>query len=299
MEGIRRIVGNDELITNETGLFVGEDGVRTVNNANEVAHYEYGAVLASNSILEAMDLIDIDVSELELGDVLQRHGQHTTITTIASSGERFVKGNMFPADRKVKSGDPVSLTVGYMGGSSSRAAYAVKEASELPDGAQNYLDELAKPYFNAYVTWMEKIYVGMKGYEMYQTIEDVLPKADYHWSLCPGHLIAEEEWLCSPIYENSQEILRSGMMFQIDMIPSRPNMAGVSAESTVLLADEKLKNEIQIQYPDLWERMQKRIAYLKNELHIDLSDDLLPMCSTVAYLHPYLLNKDHAFVVEA
>ena len=49
-----------------------------------------------------------------------RKGQHTSIVTIASSGPRFIKANMFPTANTVKLGDPISLTVGYRGGSSSR-----------------------------------------------------------------------------------------------------------------------------------------------------------------------------------
>ena len=138
----------------------------------------------------------------------------------------------------------------------------------------------------------------MTGGELYQIIEHVLPKSEYHWSLCPGHLVADEEWLSSPIYENSTECLASGMIFQVDIIPSKQGMAGVSAESTVVLADEALKLQIQKEYPEMWERMQQRIHFLKYELNIDLSDDLLPMCSTVGYLRPYLLNKEYALAIE-
>lgn len=161
---------------------IGKDGARTTNNANEIAHYEFGAALASDCMLDAMDLIDEGVTEMELGDRLVRYGQHTSVVTIAASGPRFVRGNMYPTENRIKVGDPIALTVGYRGGLSSRAGYAV--------------------------------------------VEQVLPKTEYHWNLCPGHLTAEEEWMSSPVYEGSEEIL--------------------------------------------------------------------PMCSTVAYLRPYLLDKDKA-----
>ena len=137
----------------------------------------------------------------------------------------------------------------------------------------------------------------MTGGELFDAIEDVLPRAEYGWSLCPGHLVAEEEWLCSPVYEGSAERLRSGMLFQIDIIPGKPGMGGCCAESTVVLADSQLKADLAQQYPELWTRMQKRIAYVRDVLGINLSDDVLPMCSSVAYLRPYLLNHDEAFVV--
>ncbi len=88
----------------------------------------------------------------------------------------------------------------------------------------------------------------------------------------------------------------SGMLLQVDIIPSVPGYGGVSAESTVALADDALKTEIQRQYPEMWERIQQRRAYLKQVLGIAVSEDILPMCSTVAYLRPYLLDKTCALV---
>ena len=127
---------------------------------------------------------------------------------------------------------------------------------------------------------------------------EVLPRATYGWSLCPGHLTAEEEWLCSPVYEGSGEVLTSGTLFQIDIIPSVPGYGGVSAESTVALADEGLKRDIRSRYPGMWERMERRRAYITEVLGIALSPDVLPMCSTVAYLRPYLLNHRQAFSMQ-
>lgn len=296
VDAVKAIVGEDQL-SNETDLFIGEQGVRTTNNANEIAHYEYAAALASDCVLDAMDKLEIGVSELELGDALVRNGQHTSIVTIAASGPRFVQANMFPTANTVKLGDPIALTVGYRGGSSSRSGLAIQEAAQLPEATQDYLDRVAGPYFRAYCAWLQAIHIGQCGGALFDTIEAVLPRAQYGWSLCPGHLSAEEEWMSSPVYEGSQEKLESGMLFQIDIIPSVAGYPGTSAESTVVLADEQLKQEIQKQYPDMWERMQQRRAYLKSELGIEVSEDVLPMCSTVAYLRPFLLNKDSAFVL--
>lgn len=297
VEAVKAIVGEAQL-SNETGLFIGENGVRTTNNANEIAHYEYAAALASDGVLDAMDKLELGVSELELGDALVRKGQHTSIVTIASSGPRFVKANMFPTANTVKLGDPISLTVGYRGGSSSRAGVAVHNADELPEAQRDYLERVAGPYFSAYAAWLETIHIGQTGGDLFNTVETVLPRAQYGWSLCPGHLSAEEEWMASPVYEGSTEILKSGMLFQIDIIPSVSGYPGTSAESTVVLADTELQRQIQQEYPQMWQRMQARRTYLKETLNIQLSEDVLPMCSTVAYLRPFLLNKDSALVAE-
>lgn len=124
-----------------------------------------------------------------------------------------------------------------------------------------------------------------------------MPKDQYHWHLCPGHLTADEEWLASPIYENSQEVIESGMLFQIDIIPSVAGYAGTSCECSVALADEHLRENIKNTAPQFWQRIQARRKYIIEELNISLHPDILPMSSTVAYLRPYLLNKDKAMLV--
>lgn len=294
---IINIIGEEKLLTNESSIFIGEDGVRCTNNPNEIAHYEYAASLASDCVLDAMNAIEIGTNELELGDKLVRNGQHTSIVTIASSGPRFIKGNMFPRDNTVKLGDPISLTVGYRGGSSSRCGIAVENVEQLPDEQKDYLERVAIPYFNAYVAWLENIKCGMEGHELFDLIESELPRKEYGWSLCPGHLTGEEEWMSSPIYEDSHELLQSGMLLQIDIIPSVPGYTGSCAESTILLANKDLQNKIKEDYPEMYERMMKRREYMIQELGINLTDDVMPMCSTVAYLRPLLLNHNSALKV--
>lgn len=275
-------------------LFIGENGVRTINNANEFAHYEFGAALAGNGILEAMDALEIGASEMEIAQKLDAAGQRHSVVTIMATGERFEKANMYPSAKKVKQGDPISITTGYKGGLQSRGGYAVEAIDELPKAKQDYLERSAIPYFNAVKTWLESIYVGMPGKKMYQTIEAVLPKADYGWTLNPGHLCADEEWLASPIYPDSEEIIQSGMLFQIDIIPSVSGYAGISCESGILIADEKLRLAIQTAYPELWQRIENRQNYLRKELGIKISEEILPTSIATAFCRPFMLNKKAA-----
>lgn len=291
VDRIKELVGTSGEVFNATYLFIGEKGVRCRNNVNELEHYEFGAALASDCMLHAMDSLEAGVSEMELGGMLNALGQKNSVVTIAAAGKRFVNANLYPTDNQVKPGDPISLTVGYKGGLSSRAGYAAADASQLPEGCRDYVDVVVEPYFRAYVAWLEQVHCGMKGGDLYRLVDRVLPKAEYHWSLCPGHLTADEEWMSSPVYDGSEEILESGMLFQIDIIPSVKGYAGTGAESTVALADEDLRREIREKAPLLWERIVSRRRYIEEELHIHLNPDVLPMCSTVAYLRPLLLNK--------
>lgn len=155
---------------------------------------------------------------------------------------------------------------------------------------------MAIPYFQAVTTWLETIHIGMKGKELYDTIEKVLPKEVYGWSLNPGHLCGDEEWLSSPIYPESDEILENGMLFQIDIIPSVKGYAGISCESGILLANQELRQTIQKEYSVIWQRIEKRRKYMKEVLGIKISEEILPTSMITAYCRPFLLDKESVLV---
>ncbi|MFS0838663.1 M24 family metallopeptidase [Paenibacillus sp. 1P03SA] len=286
-------------LVNAAHLFIGGDGgVRTKNNANEIAHYEYGANLASTCMLRAMNEVEVGRTEAEIGDKLTADGQYHSVVTIAAAGQRFEKANFYPTHKKIQLGDPLSLTTGFKGGLSSRTGFVIESEKQLPSAQKDYLDRVAKPYYRAVVTWLETIRIGMRGGELYTQIENVFPKNEYHWHLNPGHLVSDEEWMSSPIYEGSTEIIKSGMIFQIDIIPSVSGYTGVSAEECAAVADQSLKDEIKRQYPGLWQRITTRRTYMENELNLKLSEDVLPLSNTAAYLRPFYLAKSQAFVVK-
>ena len=286
-------------LLNATGLFISpRNGARIINNANEIAHYEYGANLASTAALTALNAIDLGKTEKSIAALLAAEGQANNVVTIAATGDRFENANLYPSDKQIQQGDKFSLTVSYKGGLTSRAAYVVSSADELHPDVKDYLDVVAIPYYRAVVSWLEKMHVGVKGHEVYELIEQVLPKDEYHWHLNPGHLVADEEWLCSPIYPASDIPLSSGMLLQIDIIPSRKGYAGASIEDTVALADKALREQIKTDYPELWQRISARREYISNVLNIQLHEDVLPLSNTVGYLRPYLLNKDLALACQ-
>lgn len=294
IEALLQLPVRIDQMENATHLFIGDGGVRTINNANEIAHYEYGANLASTCMMRALNAVEPGIRERELGTLLNYHGQTPSVVTIAATGDRFRYANLYPTDKQIRSGDPVSLTVGYKGGLSSRCGFAVHLEEELPNYQQDYLSKVVKPYYYAVATWLKLIKTGVTGAEIYDAIDGVLPRDDYGWHLNPGHLTADEEWLASPIYYLSSQRISSGMIFQIDIIPSIQGYTGTSAEDTVAVADDKLQQEIARDYPQLWQRICIRRTYIKEVLQIDLSDEILPLSNTVGYLRPFLLNKERA-----
>ena len=298
VEGLEKLVSKSQLI-NATQLYMDpKKGARVTNNANEIARYEYGASLASDSILNAMNALKEGVSEQEIGNLLQADGQLPNVVTISAFGDRFTNANIYPLNTKLEYGDKVAITNSHKGGLSSRSGYAVRNEEDLKAIDTNYLEDVVKPYFAAYNFWFDQIKIGKNGGEFYEEFNSFYPKEQFGWELNPGHLTADEEWLSSPFFSGSDKTVQSGMIFQVDFIPNQEGHHGVSAESTVAIADTKLRQEIEEQYPALWERIQKRRLYMREELNIELKEELLPLCSTLAYYRPFFLNPNLAMALK-
>ena len=153
VDAIRNSISASTVLENAAHLFIGGNkGVRITNNANEIAHYEYGANLASTCILNAMNAVEPGICEAQLGSYLTAEGQYNTVVTIAAAGQRFEKANLYPTYKPVQRGQPLSMTTGFKGGLSSRTGFVIADESELPETQKDYLERVAKPYFGAVVT---------------------------------------------------------------------------------------------------------------------------------------------------
>jgi hypothetical protein len=130
VDAIRQAAGPQAVVVNATALFIAPDGgVRTVNSANELAHYEYGANLASTAILTALNAIEPGKTEKQIGALLAAEGQPNSVVMIAATGDRFADARLYPGDKVIRRGDKFSLTTGFKGGLSSRAPWSAMRRS--------------------------------------------------------------------------------------------------------------------------------------------------------------------------
>ena len=90
VNAIKKLVGNTGYIKNAVFLFIGENGARRTNNVNEIEHYEFGAALAGDCVLAAMNLLTEGVKETDLGNALNALGQKNSVVTIAEIGRAHV-----------------------------------------------------------------------------------------------------------------------------------------------------------------------------------------------------------------
>ncbi len=297
VESLREVVGFESL-TNATEVLIHpRNGLRVVHDVHEIAALEYGAALASEGMRAAWKGLACGKREMEIAACMQTYGQQLSCHVMFASGENTRKGLVSPGFRVVQLGDPISMSMGLEGGLSCRGAYAAQREDDLPEGQRNFAEEVACPYYRAVAEWYETIGIGVSGGALYDIVQKRIPHESYGWKLNPGHLISYEEWLSSGIAPGNRDHFCSGMLVQMDIIPSVAPFVSPNAEDGICLADEVLRVQIQTLYPQMWERFMQRRAYMREYLGICLKEEVLPMSNLAGRYSPYLLDLDQAFAV--
>jgi hypothetical protein len=183
----------------------------------------------------------------------------------------------------------VTTALGYWGALSSRAGL-------LADHDEAFLKP-SKAYFEALITWYETADIDLEGGDLFEAVTGKLKSAGLNSALNPGHLGGHEEWMHSPVRPGSKDRLRSGMPFQVDVIPV-PMPAGwaLNCEDAVAFADEALREDISRRYPEMHARIAARRSFMAQQLGVSVKDSILPLSSTPLYLAPFWLKPDHVLV---
>jgi len=241
---------------------------------------------------------DFGCSELELASQLNSLGCPLSMHPQVSVGEKARYGLASPSGRRAVLGDFMTAAFGVAGALSCRAAYLAYDGNDLPADCRNWLECIAMRYFATAVSWYRSIGVGVSGGRIYSMVRSLFPPEEFGWYLNPGHYIAEEEWVSSPFYENSDLELRSGNYVQFDLIPSpKPPHFGANMEDGVVIADEFLRAELRERHPDVWARFERRRKYAAKEIGLELPIDVLPISDILGYYIPFLRRKDYALAV--
>ena len=299
VDAVRELAGV-EYTVNATGIFIDpKGGVRTKMNANEIAHYEYGACLASVGMADLLEELEPGKTELELAGCLEHYGQPNSVQTICATGERFTNAVVSPRNKKTALGDRFSATIGYHGGLTNRSGYLASSEQDILPEERDYMNRVAIPYFAAMASWYTTVGVNVKAADIYDTVESVVPQRLYGWTLNPGHYTADEEWLSSPFTPGSDVVLDSGMLLQMDIILKVDGFGGCNGEDGVAIMDESLQKEMREQYPQTWSRFVARQKYVREVLGIPMKDEVFPMSDLCGYLRPFLLDKKKALKMKS
>jgi len=296
VDTLRELAGREN-VTNATAILMNPDtGLRTFCSPAEIAYFEYTNVLASEGMKRMLFGMREGMTDHELA---QRAGYcgvplgcHMTLAT----GD--LPGLSGPVGATLRRGMPLSTNICYWGSNCCRSGWMASSARDLPADAQDYVESFAGPYFEVMTEWFHLLRIGTSGGDLARLIAEGLPFEKFGIFLNAGHLIHLDEWLSSPIYPGSDVPVHSGMVMQVDVIPSSRAYSSTRMEDGVVIADESLRKQIRAQFPGCFARCQKRRDFMTDVLGIPLPDEILPLSNIPALVPPFFLSPNTILAME-
>ena len=296
---LRRLAGASGRVENATDLLIDAgDGLRVVNEVEQLAVLEHAACRTSSGVLRLLRGLRPGMTERDAVRLLEWDGTPLSCHLMLTAGPRASLGLLSPGDRPIERGDRFTTAFGIWGALNCRAGFVVEDAAELPEPIGDYLDRLVAPYFAAIAEWYGAIHVGQVGGALHEIIDRRLGDPFFGIFLNPGHQIHLDEWVNSPILAGSTVELRSGMAFQVDVIPATgSDYFTTNIEDGIALADAGLRDAFAAAFPEAWRRIQARRRFMAEALGIDLHPDVLPFSNIPGFLAPFVLRPDRAMTL--
>ncbi|BDC49035.1 Xaa-Pro aminopeptidase [Bryobacterales bacterium F-183] len=272
-------------------------GLRTAANAREIAFSEYTNGLAATGMANLIRAVQVGASEFDVLSKVGYNGLPQSCYWGLKTGPKRVSLSS-PRGLTVEHGYPISANIAYWSANCCRAGWVVESEAELPSKVSAYVTDFAAPYFAASAAWLEALAPGASGDLLHQIIATQLPFDTFGVYLNAGHLIHNEEWLSSPIYEGSTLSLHSGMLLQSDIIPgSKTYGSSMRMEDTFAVADDALLARIEAEYPGCYKRANLRREFLRDVLGIDLQRGILPLSNLAGIVTPFWLRPETSFAL--
>ncbi|HET7235639.1 MAG TPA: aminopeptidase P family N-terminal domain-containing protein [Actinomycetota bacterium] len=271
------------------------DGLRVINELEQLAVFEHAACRTSSGVRQVLLGLRPGMREREAVALLGWDGTPLSCHLMLTSGDRASLGLLSPGDRRIERGDRFTVAFGIWGALNCRAGFVVEDAAELPEPIRDYVERLVGPYFEAIAEWYGALRIGQTGGALHEIVHRRLGDPFFGIFLNPGHQIHLDEWVNSPVAPGSTIELRSGMAFQVDVIPATgTDYFTTNIEDGLALADETLRAAFAQRYPAAWERIQARRRFMAEALGIELHPDVLPFSNIPAWLPPFLLGPGRA-----
>ncbi|MET1232096.1 MAG: hypothetical protein ABWY52_04510 [Candidatus Limnocylindrales bacterium] len=299
VDELRGLVGASGIVENANDLLIdAADGLRVINEVEQLAYLEWAACQTSRGVRDLLFGLRPGLNEQEAVRLLGWNGSPLSCHLMLTAGPRAALGLLSPGDRAIERGDPFTVAFGIWGALNCRAGFVVEDSRELPAGIGDYVERLVGPYFEAIAAWYEALHVGQRGGTLAAIIDRHLGHPFFGVMLNPGHQIHLDEWVNSPIAGGSNVELRSGMAFQVDVIPATgTDYFTTNIEDGIALADASLRDAFASAYPGAWGRIEARRAFMLEALGIALHPDVLPFSNIPAYLPPFILRPDRAMTL--
>ncbi len=292
VQAFARVIGAGEGLIDKTAILMHpEHGLACQIDADQIAAFEWASVKASVAVWDIVSATRPGEQEYTAVSRMGYSGAPLNVHTMfasASKGETVI-GLRSATARMLRKGDGVTTAIGHWGALSSRAGL-------LDDGNDDFL-AISKGYFSGLISWYETVGIGVEGGAVYEAVTSALGASQLRSALNPGHLGGYEEWVHSPVRPGSTDRIRSGMPFQVDIIPV-PVPAGwaLNCEDAVVFADEALRQELATKHPDCAARIEARRRFMQDQIGVTLRPEILPTSSTPLLLAPFWLKSESVLV---
>ena len=296
LDGIRKACPNIINATREvTGV---PDGIRMrLYNAKEIAWAESAGNRVASVMQRLIKNLKEGIMECELPQLAQVGFDPTSVHPMLNFGDRDVAIGMgSPRAEKLVKGTPGGLCYGLRGNLTCRVSVLAESLEDYAEHLKPYFENFYKVYFEAVAAWYETAKIGATGGDLHKAVMDLIGGEEFGVTLNAGHCTGTEEWSNAISYEGSTIPLVDGSFMQVDIIASGPGpVHNAICEDAVVIAGTELREQLRQQYPEVYERIQKRRKVMKEVLGIDLHEDVLPMSNLNGAYYPFLLNTDMVF----
>ena len=295
VDELRALAGIDQVVNATDILIDAANGMRVINEVEQLACFEYAACHTSSGVRNLLFELAPGMTEQEAVALLHWNGAPLSCHLMLTAGNRARLGLLGPGDRVISEGDPFTVAYGIWGALNCRAGFVTGGAQGLPHEISDYVERLVRPYFETVVEWYQALHIGQRGHVLQDIVDHGLGDPFFGIFLNPGHQIHNDEWVNTPVGPGSDVELGSGMAMQVDIIPATGTpYFTTNIEDGIALGDESLRKEIATRYPDMWGRIEARRRFMRDQLGIDLHPDVLPFSNIPAYLPPFLLSPEQA-----
>ncbi|MDR0473180.1 MAG: hypothetical protein LBH43_05875 [Treponema sp.] len=267
-------------------------GLRTCLDIDEMAVLELAGTKTSRSVYNVMTHLKPDMSEIEASSYLELDGDplvsHPNVNFTLEGARR---GLVSPGNHLLRYGCVFNIGLGYRSSMVARTALYARSAADFPAEWASVFEKIFIPYFRVIVNWYEGLQIGVSGKSILERIRKQVPEYDsLGIGLNPGHLIHNDEWTSSIFTDKGEYAIKNGMAIQCDIIACPEKYPGIHIEDGLIMADEETRRQFGEKYPENWNRIKARRKLMKENLNIQISDEVLPLSDLQGCLSPWTVN---------
>lgn len=295
---LRELTGPTGNVANATSLLMDvNDGLRLVNEPEQIRLFEYAACISSSGIMSLLRQVRPGAREDDLERQLDGRGLTLSCHRMIGFGEKARRGLASASSNTARRGDMLTTAFGVAGALTCRAGAVANGPEELPESMREFFERFFVNYFEVARAWYAAVRIGATGGEIFMAAESVRDASLYEFALNPGHYLHLDEWVNSPFARDNRVPIRSGMAIQVDIIPvSKGPFCYVNLEDGIVVADESLRARLRELDPAMMQRVERRRRYMIDVLGYELDECVLPLGDTSGWLAPYVTDLSAAVV---